>query len=63
MRVRPKRLDRRKIPRQLRFAQTGVNLLVANRMKKHRLAARAALEFRDQVMAALRHVRRYRPPA
>ena len=49
------------VARKFGFGQSGVDFLVADLMQQHRLAALAAAQAWDQVVAALRDIVRDRP--
>lgn len=61
--MRPQRLHRRVVSRQFRLAQRLVDRAVADVVQQHRLAALAAAQLGDQVVAALRDARRDRAQA
>ena len=61
--MRAQGFGRVKVPREFRFGQGRVNLVVANLMNKNGRPALAALEFGDQVMMALFDTRRDRAQA
>lgn len=61
--MRSQRLDRAVFPRQFCLGQAGVNLFVANLMQQHRWPVLATPEPRDQVVQALRDLRRDRAGA
>ena len=61
--MRPERLGCVVGPRQFRLAQCGMNLAVADVMQQDNRPALAAFQLGDQVMQALRYIRRDRAVA
>lgn len=61
--MRFQRLDGVEVPRQLRFAKSRMDFVMANLVQAHRLAAFAAAELRNEVVQALFGLRRDRSVA